>query len=378
MSAGPAHRLEDIASIYADREAEARRFYAHGGRVIGVLGATVPTELITAAGMFPLRLVGDPARGTARSDAYMEPVREGYLRAIVEKLLAGDYGFLDLIVVPRSSEGLLQFYYLVEHIRTTEPELRLPALHLFDLLQTPFDYTARYVRARMEELRTRLGGIAGAPISDKAIADAIASHDAARRGFGTIVARRRTTPPAISGTTALRLAGCGQVLPVDALAALIAEAVTHHETIVPGPRLMIKGSPQEHDGFYRAVEATGATIVADDHDWGETLYETPVGDSDDPMQALVAHCMTHRPSPRRLPQEAVDAEFIARVRDAAVDGVIFALEAHDDTLGWDYPAQKRALEAIGVASILLTGQSYWSIDDRTQTDIATFVRELSR
>ncbi|MGV3650232.1 MAG: 2-hydroxyacyl-CoA dehydratase subunit D [Devosia sp.] len=367
-----------FAQIYADREADARRFHAEGGKVIGVLGATAPTELITAAGMFPLRLVGDPARGTTRSDAYMEPVREGYLRAILEKLLAGDYGFLDLIVVPRSSEGLLQFYYLVEHIRTSEPELRLPALHLFDLLQTPFDYTARYVRARMEELRARLGEIAGAPIHDKAIADAIARHDGTRKGFGNVVAKRRATPPTMAGTTALRLAGCGQSLPVDRFATLIAEAETHDETIAPGPRLMIKGSPHEHADFYRMVEATGATIVADDHDWGEALYETPVGDSGDPMQALVAHCMTHRPSPRRLPQEAVDAEFIARVRDAAVDGVIFALEAHDDTLGWDYPAQKRALDAIGVASILLTGQSYWSIDDQTATAVANFVRELSR
>lgn len=378
MNAGPADTLDRALSIYADRESDARRFHAQGGKVIGVLGATVPTELITAAGMFPLRLVGDPERGTARSDAYMEPVREGYLRAILEKLLAGEYGYLDLIVVPRSAEGLLQFYYLVEHIRTSEPERRLPALHLFDLLQSPFDYTARYVRARMEELRTRLGEIAGAPIHDKAIAEAIARHDAARRGFGTIVARRRTTPPMVTGTTTLRLAGCGQTLRVDAFAALLAEAGTHDETIAPGPRLMVKGSPHEHADFYRMVEATGATIVTDDHDWGEALYETPVGDSDDPMQGLVAHCMQHRPSPRRLPHEAVDAEFIARVRDAAVDGVIFALEAHDDTLGWDYPAQKRALDAIGVASILLTGQSYWSIDDRTAMAVANFVRELSR
>jgi benzoyl-CoA reductase/2-hydroxyglutaryl-CoA dehydratase subunit BcrC/BadD/HgdB len=368
---------ETITLLYADREAAARRWHDEGGKVIGVLGATVPVELITAAGLFPLRLVGDPDRSTALSDQYVEPVREGHLRAILEKLLAGDYDFLDLIIVPRSSEGLLQFYYLVEYIRTSEPERKLPPLHLFDLLQTPFDYTRRYVAARMEELRSRLAEIAGTSISDAEITAAIDKHDRARTLFARVDERRSANPPQLSGTTLLALAGCGQTLPVEDFTALLETCNTVDENPGTGPRLMVKGSAHEHSDFYRMVEATGATIVADDHDWGQGLYGPGVGTVEQPIPALVDHCMQHRPSPRRLPQETVDAEFLQRVRSRSVTGVIFAFEAHDDTLGWDYPAQKKALDAIGIPSILLIGQSYWQIDDATVAAVGNFVRELS-
>ena len=126
------------------------------------------------------------------------------------------------------------------------------------------------------------------------------------------------------------------------------------------------------------MERTGATIVADDHDWGETLYRPPVGLADAPVAALVRHCMSHRPGPRRLPQADVDGAFLDQVREGSVDGVLFWLEQHDDTLGWDYPAQKQALDRLGVASILLIGQSYWAIDDSTAGAVANFVRELSK
>jgi benzoyl-CoA reductase/2-hydroxyglutaryl-CoA dehydratase subunit BcrC/BadD/HgdB len=228
----------------------------------------------------------------------------------------------------------------------------------------------------MEELRARLETISGSGISDTALTEAIARHDQARSLFGKLSDLGRGLPATISGTTMLHLAGCGQTLPIDTFTALLEQSMNLQPNASPGPRLMVKGSPQEHAHFYQMVEATGATIVADDHDWGEALYRVPVGSAPDPLTALVNHCMVHRPGPRRLPQDMVDAEFIGLVRERRVDGVIFALEQHDDTLGWDYPAQKRALDELGVPSILLTGQRYDIVEQATTDAVIRFVREL--
>jgi len=365
--------------LISDPEAPALRHKQAGGRVVGYLGGTVPVEAITAAGLFPMRLRGQPGLATEAADRYMEPVREGYLRSILARLLAGHFDFLDLVVMPRSSEGLLQFYHLVEHIRAERPDLDLPPFHLFDLLQTPFDYTARYVRARLAELVDCLAALAGRAVGEAALRHAIARHNTARKLFGAFTERRRERGSGISGVDALAVAAAGQLCEVDTFTDLLGRLQDWRPEGPPLPRLMVKGMPQENPAFYRAVERAGARIVADDHDWGERLYDHLVGrdssQNDDPLDALTTHCQHHLPGPRVLPQAADDARFIAMVETAAVDGVIFCLEAHDDTLGWDYPAQRRMLSERGVPHLLITGRSFFD-DDRPLDAVDRFVAGL--
>ncbi|MEQ9813738.1 MAG: 2-hydroxyacyl-CoA dehydratase family protein [Azospirillaceae bacterium] len=360
-------------------EASARRHKDAGGRVVGYLGGTVPVEAITAAGLFPMRLRGQPGLATEAADRYMEPVREGYLRSILARLLAGHFDFLDLVVVPRSSEGLLQFYYLVQHIRAERPDLDLPPLHLFDLLQTPFDYTARYVRARLVELVDCLSMLANRSVGEEELSRAIARHDTARQSFGAFTERRRGRGSGISGVDSLAVAASGQLSDVDTFNDLLGQLRDWRPEGPSLPRLLVKGMSQENPAFYRAVEQAGARIVADDHDWGERLYDHPVGPDgnhdDDPLDALTAHCRHHTPGPRLLPQAADDARFLAMVEAAAVDGVIFCLEEHDDTLGWDYPAQRRMLAERGIAQLLVTGRSFFD-DDRPPEAVSQFVAGL--
>lgn len=363
-----------LETTYANRDAAARAWKSAGGRVVGVLGATVPVELITAAGMLPVRLVGDPSLPLDLGRPWIEDTREGYLKSVFERLLAGDFAHLDLLVIPRGSEGLLQFHYLLDHVQQTRPDLPVPPVYLFDLLQTPFDATIRYVRARMLDLRARLAALSGQDIPDTAIAAAIASHNRRRAALRALGKGRRAVPAQVDGRTMLMALGCDQTLPeaplMDLLAGL-APAVPPSDAV----RLMVKGMPMEHDDLYRAIEDRGGVIVADDHDWGEGLVAVDVDESAPWVEALTDHYMRHMPGPRRFPQADADAEFLVRALAAGVQGVVFALEENDDTLGWDYPAQKRALDNLGIPSLLLTRQSYRGPDDRSLAAIAAFVAE---
>lgn len=305
----------------------------------------------------------------------MEPVREGFLRSIFEKLMQGCYDFLDLLVIPRSSEGLLQFYYLLKHVQQTEPDRRLPQTFLFDLLQTPFEPTRVYVRARILDLKARLEDLSGKELEDTAIIASIARYNEARSSFRSLNKLRSSLPPRMSGETALKLAACGPALPVEAFDDLLRSNPGENDRR-DGVRLMIKGSPVEHVDLYRAIETMGATVVADDHDWGEAIYAHDVDESRPWLDALTDHYMNHVPGPRRFPQDRVDAQFMAKAAETQVDGVIFYLEENDDTLGWDYPAQKRMLEAAAIPSLLLTRQTYWSLDEKSIAAIREFIGEI--
>ena len=163
--------LSKIQAIYSAREQSARLDRGRG--VVGYISNNVPVELILAAGLTPIQLTGSANELTPVGDTYMEEIFDGYVRSLFNRILIGRFNFCDLIVIPRTSEGLLQLYYFLAETRKWEPERHFPEVYLFDLLQTPYWTTGRYVRGRVDALKQRLEQLAGEPISDRSIRDEV-------------------------------------------------------------------------------------------------------------------------------------------------------------------------------------------------------------
>jgi len=353
--------LDHLRNAYADPHAIAQARKAAGARLIGSFLNSVPVELILAAGLDPIRLRGMPADTPHRAGAYMEEHFDGEVRAIFEALLADRYALLDLLVVPRSSEVYLQLYYLIREIPRWEPQARLPETSLFDLLQTPGYTTARYNLGRMKALAEQLAAIGGRAIDDTALSAAIVDANRLRTALAEASVLWRGPSPRLSGSDALCVIGAASVLdPADAIAqinALVAEPPP--ELARNGPRLLIKGSPQHDIRFTALVESCGAEVVAHDHLGGDRTFETLVSEEGNPWEALVHHYQREIPGPRAYPQAREDARFIALAEAAAVDGVIIFHDEWDDTLGWEYPDQKRLLDARGLPVLFLKRQPYF-------------------
>ena len=372
--------LEKLRSIYRDREAEARATKAGGGKVVGYFSNNVPVELIAAAGLFPVCLTGDPGEATDIGDRYMEEFHDGNIRSIFDRMLRGHYNFADLIVVPRTSESFLQLYYYLLEARKWEPARHFPELYLFDLLQAPNWTVGRYDRDRLDELRRTLDRVAGRATSDDAIRAAIAATNENRALFGAVNKLRRGDRPSVSGTDMLRIAGAAGFTATANHTALLHDIQKDSGALEPldGWRVMVKGSPHDDDGFYALVESCGAIIVADDHVAGERAFEHRIAGGGDPMEALTEHYHRHSPSPRSYPQAEQDRRFLDLVGEARVGGVIFFHDEWDDVLGWDYPGQKKLLDARGVKSLFLKKQSYRSPDRAAQRDaVRGFVESLA-
>lgn len=331
--------------------------------LIGYLSCNVPVELVRAAGAVPFEILGRPDDGFALSDAYLEPCFDGHLRAVAERFLRGDFAEFDLVIVPRSSEGMLQLYYYLTEIQRREPRFRVPPLHLFDLLHTPYRSTARYVRAEVERLRTRLEAVMGGAISDAQLREEIARSQARLARYAGLREVRAQRPAQVSGTTSLAIFGSQGTNDRDAYDAAL-EALLASPASFEGPRLMVKGSAQHSLRLYRELEAQGTVVVADDHLSGELGADGSFDTSLAPMDALAHRYHRHSSSIRSFPQASADAAFIARVKDRGVDGVVFCYDDTDDTYGWEYPDQKRALDDMKIPSLLLTGQRFFEAQDQ--------------
>ena len=372
--------LEDVADHYENPERAAREHKSNNGKVVGYLSNNVPVELIVAAGLFPVEIKGDPNKGTEAGDIYMEPFHDGHIRSIFSRALAGDFDFLDLLVIPRSSEGYLQLYYYLLEAKKWQPELRLPEIHLFDLLQTPFWISGRYDRKQIDSLKNKLTEIAAAPLGPDDVRRGIEAVNASRARLERINSLRREFPPRISGTDMLRLIRTSGFLDRFKYNALLDTVLENSQAApgIPGPRLMVKGTQHDSTEFYELLEGLGAVVVADDHFSGERSFEHPVETHHDTdLEALTRKYQQFSASPRSYPQSDQDARFMQIAKEAAVDAVIFYLEENDDTFGWDYPGQKRLLDEAGIPSLYLKYQPYFSPDHQAQrNEVTKFLRQI--
>jgi benzoyl-CoA reductase/2-hydroxyglutaryl-CoA dehydratase subunit BcrC/BadD/HgdB len=366
--------LSKIHAIYGAREQSARGDRGRG--VVGYISNNVPIELILAAGLTPIQLTGSAKESTPVGDVYMEEIFDGYVRSLFNRILEGRFNFCDLIVIPRTSEGLLQLYYFLAEVRKWEPERHFSDVYLFDLLQTPYWATGRYVRGRVDALKQRLEELSGEPTDDRSIRDAVSTVNRTRDLQRQVNALRRDTPSRLSGSDALRIFGAnGFTSPAEYQALLTEIIAAPPASLTTGVRVMIKGSPHDDTRFYELVERCGGIVVADDHTWGERMFDGRVRETNDQLDAIAFYYQTQSFSPRSYPQSDQDARFLANVEAAKVDAVIFFIEEHDDTFGWDYPDQKKVLDRLGIPSLYLPLQSYRKPDTAMQeAAVRTFLQ----
>ncbi|WP_169542606.1 2-hydroxyacyl-CoA dehydratase subunit D [Sphingomonas baiyangensis] len=373
--------LARLRAAYADPAAEVARAHAAGTPVVGYFLNSVPIELVLAAGMHPIRLTGRTERTPVRADRYMEEYFDGEVRAIFEALLAGEHAALDLLVVPRSAEIYLQLYYWIGEIPRWEPEVALPPAWLFDLLQTPSYTTTRYVIGRLHAMAERLHRAGGVVIDDARLAGGIALANRLRAAVTAASTLWHGEAPRLSGADALHVIAAAQILHPDEAIAVLEALVGNPPAPIQrsGPRLMVKGSPQHHTRFTMLVEDCGARVVAHDHIAGDRIFERPVRESGDPWEALALHYQREIPGPRAYPQAREDARFLALAEAAAVDGVVIIHDEWDDTLGWEYPDQKRAMDARGLPSLFLKRQSWFAPPEAAQrAAIGGFIDQIER
>jgi benzoyl-CoA reductase subunit C len=372
---------EAILAALCDVDSDQIRSQDDRRKVVGYVSLNTPVELIEAAGCVPRRLTPRLHAATPNADRYLDACFDGETRALFEQFMCGEFADLDLVVIPRSSENMLQLYYYLLEARRLEPQREIPPLHLFDLLQTPYRATTRYVRDQVERLKTRLEALIESEIPQAAIIDSLLATNRHLAQFDALAALRSAQPARLSGAAALSIVGAlGRVAwathaawlqnLLDASAALPAFA---------GPRMIVKGCAQIHGAFYRFVESREAVIVADEHLGGQLAVGGPFDDTLDPLDAIAHRYQLRSPSLRRYPQSDDDARFLDLVSATRADGVIFWYEANDDVLGWDYPDQKAALDAMGIPSLRLLDQPYGETPDAaTRDQVAAFIDSLRR
>lgn len=352
-----------FAQAYDDRAAAG----LDSERRVGVIGADVPVELVAACGWRPVRLAGAPGIATPDGSRFIGGGADGDVRSMFQQLLDGGYGAMTQLIVAHDFEGLARLYYALRALRLQRPDrtTAFPAPIFFDLLHMPWRSTGLYNRTRARQLRERLGGC-----SDDALREAIAGRNAVRRRLHALRKHRRAAR--ISGVDALKVIGASAVLPPSEAAIRLDTllATLDAQPPLPGTRIFLTGSAHDHPDHYAAIEAAGAIIVGEDHDWGDRGQEAPVAeDAADPLDALVDRYHFGTPASAKF-SIAERASYTARsARESGADAVIAFVRKEDPAPRWDVPDQQAAVAPLPF--LLLDDQPYAANEPASVTAAVT-------
>lgn len=341
-----------VQELYDDLElASVRRWKAAvpGRKAIGHMPIYVPRELIHAAGMLPVGIVGGGDRiEIIRGDAYFQSYICHIPRSTIELALTGRLDALDGMLFPsicdviRNLSGMWSMLFPDRYVRYVDLPQNFAA-----------PIGGAYWRRELNILREDLSRLSGHPISDDDLRASIGIYNEQRRALRDLYAARSARPWFYPASEMYLLLRAGNVLPPEEFTALLREYLVlcpREEDRRPQDqsRIVLVGMFCEQPplGLLKTLERAGCWVVDDDLLLGLRWLTADVPLDGDPLQNL-ADSYLHQSAvtaSRYLPEGQRGRWLVESVRRHAAEGVIFCAPSFCDPALLEQPMLVAALD----------------------------------
>ncbi len=324
-----------------------------GRKAIGYMPVYVPRELIHAAGMLPVGILGGgDSLEVIQGDAYYQSYICRIPRSTIELGLTGRLDSLDGMLFPsicdviRNLSGMWKMLFKDKYVR------------YIDVPQNFQDEVGgRFYMEEMQILREDLAKLAGREITDADLNASIAAYNDNRAAIRELYAYRAAKPWQAPTSEVYLLLRAGMVLPVEEHTVLVREYLAAAELLQrpkrDNARIVLTGSFCEQPplALIKSIEMSGCYIVDDDFmlvtRW--LLDEVPTGG--DPLQEL-SKAFLHRSASTAAKYEATREEkgvfLMGQVQTRGAEGVIFAAPSFCDPALLERPMLQDVLSKHGI------------------------------
>lgn len=340
-----------LKEYYDNREAASEKWRMQGRKVVGELGADVPDEYIIAAGMLPVRIYAAPKERLPEAERFLEYAFDPMMRAKFEKIADGTYAReIDALAVSNSTDVIIRLYLYLRELHRVEPERPLPEMAFIDWLFTRNRLHQERNEFIMQKFMKTIEKWSGSPLSEKAVETAAKLCNRDREALRRMGRLRHGGEVHISGSEALVIIGSAFFMEREEHLKLVEEVVKEAEEwpSLDGIRVFYTGSVQEDTELYDMVENCGCVIVGEDHDWGDRFYDRDFMTEYGAVRgAADCYMMREFSSKKAFVSQRVEA--INRQADrTGAQAVFFYNNIYEEAASWDYPEQKKSLEARGI------------------------------
>jgi benzoyl-CoA reductase subunit C len=341
-----AQALLDDLSFTAAREWKAAE---PGRKVIGYMPIYVPREIIHAAGMLPLGILGGGDQlEVIHGDAYYQSYICRIPRSTIELGVSGRLDFVDGMLFPsicdviRNLSGMWKMMFPGVYVR------------YFDVPQNyRDDIGGNYYVNELAELAHDLGELGGAPISNDALNRSIALYNENRRLVRDLYAFRAERPWQAPAAEVYLVLRAGLVLPVEEhsemLRGYLAAAAQDERPRRDNCRVVLTGvfCEQPPLNLIKSLELAGCYVVDDDLLLVTRWLTADVPADGSPLQnlALAFLHQSESTAAKYEPDLKEKGQHLVRaVRRSHAEGVIFACPSFCDPALLERPMLQHVLK----------------------------------
>jgi len=296
---------------------------AKGTKVIGYFCSYGPAELITAAGMIPFRIRAITSKGTDLSDAYLSSINCSFCRNALNLGLAGEYDFLDGLIVLNNCDHVRRIY------DNWKRKVKTPMVQMMSLPKKIMDPSIQWYNEELKIVKKAIEDKFNVKITDDKLREAIKLHNETRRLQRKLYDLRKKDNPPITGADTLSVMVAGTAMPLKyynaKLKELIDELSKGEGVGKPRARLLVIGGVIDDPEYLRVIESTGGLVVTDVLCFGTKSFRAEVDEKmKDPIAALAKYYIADRPScPRMFGDQPRRSQLVKDlIKEFKVDGVI--------------------------------------------------------
>lgn len=339
---------------YEKRHDYARAWKQHtGGQVVATMCTYTPEELLIAANMLPVRVLGAHEPQNV-SEPHIFGMFCPFCRDSLAQGLLGRFDYAQGVTLTQSCIQYRQtFGSWRMHVPTVEWDYYCP---MPNDVQSPHAKKAHY--AEIAKFREFLAQLTGKPLSDAMLTDALALVNENRRLLRQVYEYRKADNPPVTGLEAVYAALTAQFVDKREhnaeLKKVLASLPTRKMERAQGVRLMTIGSENDDCSFMAMVESVGATIVIDDQCSGTRYFWNEAKLNGNPVQAIAdRYCERPACPTKDYPDHTRFDHVLQLAKDYKAQAAVFLQQKFCDPHEGDYPDLKRHLEDHGVPTLFL-------------------------
>ncbi len=323
-----------------------------GGKVVGYFCTYVPEEILYAADILPVRILGSHEPHDV-TEAHIFGMFCPFCRDCLAQGLKGRYDYLDGIMIAQSCLHIRQAYTSWEKHIPVDFSYYLP---MPNNVQSPRAVT--YLAGELKVFKSSLEKWIGKEISDEDIRRGIEVMNENRSLIHSLYDLKKQDSPPISGEETMEVAMSQQMVEKKehsaALKTLVEQLSAQSGSGNNGTRLMILGSEDDDISFVNMVESVGATVVIDDHCVGTRYFWNNVDEGEDVFDAIARRYCERPACPSKDWIDRSRTEHILKLAgDYNVKGVIVIQQKFCDPHEIDIPAITKALNDAEIKTLFL-------------------------
>ncbi len=345
--------FDQFKDWYENRHEYAKKWKKRaGGKVIGYFCTYVPEEILYAANILPVRILGSHEPQDV-AEPHIFAMFCPFCRDCLAQGLKGRFDYLDGIMIAQSCLHIRQAY--------TSWDLHIPVDFKYYLphpmnVQSP--HAIPYLTEELKIFKKKVEEWIGKQITDDDLKRGVEIMNKNRQLLQQVYELRKNPNPPLTGLEAMTMVVSAQMTDKEEhnreLESLL-QKLPSRSVDNSGERLIIIGSEDDDTKFIEMVENLGARIVIDEHCTGTRYFDKLIKTNGDLLNSISERYVNRVPCPSKdWPQRTRLDHIVQLAKDYNVQGAIIMITKFCDPHELDTPAIKEALEkGIGIPTIFL-------------------------